>query len=40
MEGHILGKEELRSFEQYLKREEYSTATVEKYLRELNRFEI
>lgn len=38
MEGHVLRKQELMEFEQYLKKEEYSSATAEKYLRELQRF--
>lgn len=38
MEDHILDTTKVERFEQFLKEEEYGTATIEKYLRELKGF--
>ena len=38
MENHVLDTTKVERFEQFLKEEEYGTATIEKYLRELKGF--
>lgn len=38
MKGHVLTKEKIKKFREYLKNEEREYATIEKYIREMGAF--